>query len=210
MLNRNSGKRNLSKALFFSIVFSLLLLPFQNAAAQVTEDETGVYASIGLMASSMHIDETDKPFIEDDGGGLQLDLGYRFNPTFALGMSLGLADHETTEPGIDALFSIFQILAFYRFCPERPFRPYIKGGIGGYGLTVTEGSSSINISGGGVVIGGGFRFFFSSHFAIGLDMAHNIINYERGKLTIDSFSVETEIDEQGSQTSLALSFNYSF
>jgi len=95
MLNRNSGKRNLSKALFFSIVFSLLLLPFQNAAAQVTEDETGVYASIGLMASSMHIDETDKPFIEDDGGGLQLDLGYRFNPTFALGMSLGLADHET-------------------------------------------------------------------------------------------------------------------
>jgi len=41
-------------------------------------------------------------------------------------------------------------------------------------------------------------------------MAHNIINYERGKLTIDSFSVETEIDEQGSQTSLALSFNYSF
>jgi len=199
------------KLAILAILFTFTpLTPGQNIHAQTTEDESGIYTAISLMASSMHIDETGKPFIEDDGGGLQLEFGYRFNPTFALGMSLGLANHETTEPGVDALFSSLQLLAYYRFCPDRPFRPYIKGGIGGYGLTVSEGPASANISGGGVVIGAGFRFFFSSHFAIGLDMTHNIINYEKGKLSIDSFSFETEIDEQGSQTSLALSFNYSF
>ena len=103
-----SEKFNLQVILFFSVFLSLVLLPLHNTAAQVTEDESGIYAGIGLLASSMHLDETDKPFIEDDGGGLQFEFGYRFNPAFALGMSLGLADHETTEPGIDALMAMLQ------------------------------------------------------------------------------------------------------
>lgn len=189
------------------IIISAAASPAYGAEA---EDDNGFYLGLKLMGSSLHVDEDEEAFIEDDGGGIQLDIGYRFNPTFALELGLGGATHETTVSGIDAQFMMVHILAFYRFVPDGPFRPYIKGGVGGYGLRVEEDSASTSIEGAGLAIGGGFRYFFDGHFAIGLDLTHNIIHYDKGQVSLGGFSVETELDEDGSQTSLGLTFSYSF
>jgi hypothetical protein len=182
------------------------------SAAEVREDESGFHLGLKLLASSLHTDNDDDEefYIKDDGGGLQLDVGYRFNPTFMLEVSLGGANHESSDPGIDAWLQVVQILGYYRFSPDRAFRPFIKGGLGGHALRVEEGSAHWTVEGGGVVLGGGFRYFFSSYFSLGLDITHNIIKYDRATIGVEGFSYEWDIDEDGSMTSLGVLFGYSF
>ena len=192
-----------------SVMMAVILISGSLYAGAI-EDEKGISLGIKLLGSSLNLDDEDDTFIEDNGGGLQLDFGYRFNPSFALELALGGAGHETEISGIDAFFGMGQLLAYYRFLPDGAFRPYIKGGFGGYSLEIKENSESISMEGGGFVFGGGFKYFFTEHVALGLDLTHNIINYNKGKLKSGEFSVETDIDEDGSQTSLGLSLSYSF
>jgi hypothetical protein len=193
-------------AVFMLFIFSA------GATAEVIEDEKGFHLGLKLMGSSLHADnETDETFfIKDDGGGLQLDVGYRFNRTFMLELCLGGATHTTSDPAIDATFAEALILGYYRFSPERAFRPYIKGGFGGYALRVEEGSVNTRLEGGGLALGGGFRYFFSPYFSLGLDLTHNIIRYDTAGLDVEGFSYEWAIEEDGAETSLGLMFGYSF
>jgi len=212
---RSSDSRFESGAVFTlaAAVVLMIACAFSPAdAAEVREDESGFSLGLKFMGSSLHTgSDTDEDFyVKDDGGGLQLDIGYRFNPTFMLELSLGGASHETSDPGIDAWIEVVQLFGYYRFSPERAFRPYIKGGLGGYALRVEEGSAHWRVEGGGVALGGGFRYFFSSYFSLGLDITHNIIRYERATIGIEGLSYEYEIDEDGSMTSLGVIFGYSF
>jgi hypothetical protein len=103
-----------------------------------------------------------------------------------------------------------QIFAHYRFAPGKPFRPYIKGGLGGYGLRLEQGDLNANIRGGGIALGGGFDYFFSRHFSIGVDFTHNIINYNEVEFSLGGASFATEVDEEGAMSSLGLGLTYYF
>jgi hypothetical protein len=181
-------------------------------AAEAMEDPTGFSLGLKLLGSSLHTgaDPDAELLVKDDGGGVQLDFGYRFNPTFMLELSIGGATHNTSDPAIDARFESYQILAYYRFSPERAFRPYLKGGLGGYAFQIDEGSASWRVEGGGVALGGGFRYFFNPHFSLGLDLTHNTVAYNNAVVAFEGLSYEWEIDEQGSETTLGLAFGYSF
>lgn len=201
-------------AVAVSLVAALFCLSawFTGAAAETIEDEKGFHLGIKFAGSSLHSDEDSDAdfFIKDDGGAVYLDIGYRFNPTFMLELSIGGATHSTSDPGIDTRFEVIQVLGYYRFSPDRAFRPYLKGGFGGYGLFVEEGSLSSRIKGGGIALGGGFRFFFSPHFSIGVDLTHNIVRYDHAEVSLEGFSYEWEVEEDGSATSLGVMFGYSF
>jgi hypothetical protein len=197
-----------------AIAVLLLVFHCTDAVGESPEDESGFYLGLKFAGSSLHADNDadseDSFYIKDDGGGLTLDIAYRFNRTFMLEFAVGGATHETSDPAIDARFEVVQILGYYRFSPDRAFRPYFKGGFGGYGLYVEEGPVDWRIKGGGVAIGGGFRYFFAPYFCIGLDFTHNIIQYESAEVEVEGFSYEWEIDEDGSMTSLGVIFGYSF
>jgi len=182
------------------------------ASAEAIEDDKGFYLGLKFAGSSLHIeDDPDAEFfIKDDGGGVQLDIGYRFNPAFMLELSVGGAEHETSDQAIDARFEIVQILGYYRFSPQSAFRPYLKGGFSGNSLHIDVGSASWRVSGGGVALGGGFKYFFSPHFSLGLDLTHSVIQYDNAEVGIEDFTYEWEIDESGAATALALQFGYSF
>jgi hypothetical protein len=196
------------------LIVTLLIFGFllRSTAAETIEDEKGFYLGLRFAGSSLHIEEDPDAdfYIKDGGGGLHFDIGYRFNPTFMLELSFGGATHSTSDPAIDARLEEVQIFGYYRFSPEKTFRPYLKGGFGGYGFYVDAGSSSWRVKGGGVTLGGGFRFFFSPHFSLGLDLTHNIIGYDSAEIALEGFSYEWEIDEDGSSTSLGVIFGYSF
>jgi opacity protein-like surface antigen len=138
------------------------------------------------------------------------DFGVSVNPVFSLELSLGGAAHETSDPRIDATLGMFQIFAKYRFAPGQDFRPYIKGGLGGYELRLEEQNVSASINGGGLAFGGGFDYFFTPHFSLGMDITHNVINYEEFNFSAGGFSVGMEIDEEGSMTSLGLNLTAHF
>jgi opacity protein-like surface antigen len=172
----------------------------------------GFYLGLRFIGSSLHVDETgdDVFFVKDDGGGAELLFGYGFNDVFSLELSLGGANHDTSDPRISADFGFFNIFAQYRFAPGRSFRPYIKGGLGGYVLDLKEDTISASVSGGGLAFGGGFDYFFTRHFSIGADFTHKIINYDQAELRLGDSTFGTAIDEEGAQSSLGLAFAYHF
>ena len=181
-------------------------------AHEMEDASQGLYLGLTLMGSSLHADDTiDEIFtVEDDGGGAMFQLGYHFTPTFALELSLGGAVHETNVQELDVDLGLAQIFAVYRFAPGQQFRPYIKGGVGGYGLTFDGNGADVTAKGGGLAFGGGFSYFFTSHFALGIDFTHNIIRYDQIELSFDDITLGTEIEEEGSMSSLGLSFSYFF
>ncbi len=206
------SRNNQRTALGILITLMFFSSPLLAQETQEDSNEKGFYLGIRFIGSSLHVDDSEDAdfFIKDDGGGAQLQAGYRFNNAFSLELSMGGAKHDTSDPRIDALIGAVQIFAQYHFSPGRPFRPYIKGGFGGYGLSLKEDNAEIQIEGGGVTFGGGFDYFFSPHFALGVDLTHNVIKYEEANLSAGGFSIGWEIDEEGSMTSLGLALAYYF
>jgi opacity protein-like surface antigen len=183
-----------------------------STAPQSAEDESGIYLGLKFVGSSLHAEDKAEGafFIKDDGGGLQLDAGYRFNRSFSLEFCIGGSAHETSEQAIDANIYSIWVLGYYRFCPDRPFRPFIKFGLGGHGLDVRYGDAGSRVDGGGVAMGAGFRYFFNPHFAVGVDLTTNIIQYDTATVAVGGLAYSFEIDEEGSLTTLGISFVYGF
>lgn len=189
---------------------AILLLP-DPSAGQVIEDERGFSLGLGFVGSSVHSDRSDSTFyIKDGGGGLVLDAGYRFNRHFKLVASLSGAVHDTSVQGIEAGITSIRLFGVYRFAPGGPFRPYFKGGFGGYAVQISEGDISAIIEGGGLSLGTGFDFFFTPHFSLGVDLTTSIIRYDEAQLRWGDFSVGGNVDENGAQTTIGITFGYGF
>lgn len=182
------------------------------ANAQVDGRDRGFYLGITFIGSSLHVDDEgeDVFHVKDDGGGGLLKAGYSFNEVFSLELALSGANHDTSNPAVDARFGAIQLFAHYRFSPGNAFRPYVKGGFGGFVLALDSGSANARIEGGGIPIGGGFDYFFSSHFSLGVDFTHNIIQYDKVTFSLADVDVGFDIDEEGSMSSLGLSLAYYF
>jgi opacity protein-like surface antigen len=181
------------------------------ASAQAEGRDNGFYLGMKFVGSSLHVDnEGDAFFVKDDGGGLLLLAGYSFNEVFSLEIDIGGLRHETSEQSIDADVGSLQIFAHYRFAPGHDFRPYIKGGVGGYSLRLATGDGDVRIEGGGIPVGGGFDYFFSPHFSLGADFTHNIIQYEELRVEFEDAAVSFDIDEEGAMSSVGLTLAYYF
>jgi opacity protein-like surface antigen len=218
-MNTPEKIRKASKAAALALVMTALLTtassahdPADSTGANYVEDRSGIYLGLKFVGSSLHAeDEGDGDFfIKDGGGGLQLDIGYRFNRAFALEFCIGTSNHETSEQELDADIYSLWLLGYYRFCPNRAFRPFIKFGLGGHGLDVVYGDASARANGGGIAIGAGFKYFFNPHFSLGLDLTTNIIQYDEATIALGGHAYSFEIDEEGSLTTLGISFAYSF
>lgn len=186
--------------------------PADSTSAKFVEDKNGIYLGLKFVGSSLHAEDKGNGafFIKDDGGGLQFDIGYRFNRSFSLEFCIGASSHETSEQTLDANIYSVSLLGYYRFSPHRAFRPFIKFGLGGHGLQIVYGDATARINGGGVAIGAGFNYFFNPHFALGLDLTTNIIQYDEATVALGEHAYSFEIDEEGSLTTLGLSFSYNF
>lgn len=169
-------------------------------------DDSAFYLGARIVGSTLHGSSTADStlLIADDGAGVQLFMGYRFDTGFSMQLALSAAGHQTSDPQIDAGIAAIQFFVQYRFARGHWFRPYLKGGFGGYGLGVDDGSARSTISGGGLAFGGGFDFFLNRHFSLGLDLTHNIINYGRAEVDVGGATYGLDIDEDGSNTTVGV------
>ncbi len=206
MKSSKKGKIRHSIITILALTLGITALIQAPAGAQVDERERGFYAGLKFVGSSLHVDDDGDGvfFIKDDGGGMQLAVGYSFNEVFSLEMDLGGALHETSVQAIDATIGMFQLFAHYRFMPGHAFRPYVKGGLGGYSLELKNNVASLTAEGGGIPIGGGFDYFFSKHFSLGVDLTHNIIKYDEIIFGLGDATVGFDMDEEGSATTMGL------
>ena len=181
-----------------------------SGAHEITR-EKGFYLGFRLSSSNLHTDDETQDFrVDSNGGGLVLLAGYTFNRVFSLELDILGAGHQTTNADIDARFGGFELFAHYRWRPGHALRPYAKAGLGVYGVTLDDGSNSVSVSGGGIPLGGGFDYFFTNHFSLGLDLTHHIIEYNQAEIDLGGNTVGFDIDEDGAQTALGLAFNFYF
>ncbi len=213
-MNRlNSKKLTAGKrcATLLALTGLCLILAANAARAGVVEDESGFSLGLALTGSSYHIDWNSPALaITEGGGGLQLGVGYRFNPVFMVELVAGGSNHGTSDSAIDASTASVQIFGYYRFLPEKSIRPYIKGGIAGYALVLESGSASARMDGGGVAFGAGVRCFITPHLSLGVDLTHNMIRYDTARLSLGQFSYESSTDEYARQTTVGFTFGCSF
>jgi hypothetical protein len=210
ILKSRRATAKLGAALIAVMGLSLILAP-GTARAGAVEDPKGFFLGLKFASVTLNTDQSSSVFfIKENGSGVQLDIGYRFNPVFMLELVIGGSNHNTSDPAIDARTAAVQIFGHYRFSPERSFRPYLKGGFGGYALLLESGSTNLQFSGGGVAFGGGFRFFFSPKFSLGVDLTANLIRYDEAKLSLSELTYQSELEADGSVTTLGVSFGYSF
>ena len=195
-----------------NVNITLMIIAIALCAAPVSAQEggrdRGFYIGARLAGTGLAVDDNGESgfVIEEGGGGLQLFTGYSFNDVFSLEMDIVGASHETNVPAIEVSAGGLQIFAHYRFRPGHNFRPYVKGGLGGFGVRVFNNDSEVRIEGGGVPVGGGFDYFFNSHFSLGLDFTYNIIQYDKVAVDIGGATVGFDLDQDGAMSSLGLSF----
>jgi hypothetical protein len=212
MKNRTPAGGARCRSIFVALVIATSVCAPLPTAAQVEDRPHGFYLGLAFVGSSLHIDDEGESifFVKDDGGGALLRAGYSFNRVFSLELSIGGANHETSVQAIDANVGLVQLFLHYRFAPGHAFRPYVKGGLGGYSVELEDNNTSVRIEGGGVPFGAGFDYFFSRHFSLGVDLTYNVIEYETLSLDLGSATAGFDIDEEGAMTSLGLALTYYF
>jgi opacity protein-like surface antigen len=183
-----------------------------DASARRVYRDHGFYAGIAFAGSFIDVNNEagSTLSVTQDGNAVDLRVGYSFNPVFSLELALAGARHDTSDPAIDVEFSAVKLFGVYRFRPSHQMRPYLKGGLGGYSLRMEDPPASAEATGGGLAFGGGLDYFFSRHFSLGLDYTFNLIEYDAAKLNFENISVSTQIDENGAQSALGLTFSFYF
>ena len=210
-LKANSEARGKRYTALVALVALILSFAPSIVRADVTEDESGVYLGLALVGTSYHVDWDIPAFnIKEDGGGAQISVGYRFNPVFMLEVTAGGSKHKTSDTAIDAGVTSVQLFGYYRFLPGKSFRPYLKGGVAGYAVTLKYESANAQMTGGGIAFGTGFKCFLSRRFSLGVDLTHNMIRYDKAKFTLGQLSYESGADEHGRLTTLGITAGYSF
>ncbi len=197
-------------------ILALVAIATAAQPAAASYGDKGFYAGLRMGGSVLAVDEADNPLgVDKNGGHLGAQLGFNFNPVFSLQLELDGSRYSTETSGVDVGLGSVRLLAMYRFRPAEQFRPYVKGGFGGYNLlfdgSFEDGDIDANAEGGGLVFGGGFDYFFSPHFALGLDVAFNAINYDALVIPVSGGSdVRFDINEGGASTEIGIQTGFYF
>lgn len=209
MTTRPSIKRLIQFSVLGLFVAGIMYPP--SASAHDIDRKSGFYFGGALMGASLDADDTldDNFVIEEGGGGINFRIGWLFNPKFSLEVVLGGQVHETSADNIVAGLGMIDLVAYYHFRGDQHLRPFVKGGVGAYGLNFAEeddtGANLPRVTGGGLVFGGGLEYFLGRHFSLGADLTHHIINYERKEIDLgDGLIQGNELDEQGAATQLGV------
>jgi hypothetical protein len=178
---------------------------------------------LGLGVHSSHIG-SDEPtddapagavFVDENGQGVGIVVGYGITPALVLRLSLLGAEHETTDPNVEFAFSSGTIDGVYHFSVGQPLRPYLFGGFGGFSIESRKDALRFETTGPGVVFGGGLLYFLGRHFGVDLGVRGNLISWEKSEAEArlsdgTTVAVERPIEEDGSAAQFALGATWWF
>ncbi|MBN1824651.1 MAG: outer membrane beta-barrel protein [Candidatus Eisenbacteria bacterium] len=201
---------------------AVLLLFFVPRVARAEAEVEGFFLGLGLHTDNLGAEDRKEGsppgsvYIDEDGGGLDLQLGWAFTESFLLRLRLSVAEHDTDKDNIDFYSGSGVFEAAYLFRLGRPLRPYVMGGLGGFFMSAEEGDAySYETTGSGAVIGGGLVYFFNDHFALDTCLRLSFINWANKTAETKlpdgtTFRVETPIEEEGEGGNLMIGLSYYF
>lgn len=212
---RSASRGNATKlAATFGAAASLLA-----AAGPTLAGTDGLAFGFDLQSSivgTVDASDTRPPgsvFIKQEGGGGTLWLGYGFTPSFPVRLVASGATHETTDPDVDVAFGSITLEAMYLFRNPAALRPYLLGGVGGFGVSSRVDDYEYETTGPGVVLGGGLLYFFNDTFALDLGVQGEFMNWERQRATRDvaggtEITLDTPVEEDGGAAKVLLGMSF--
>lgn len=169
----------MKKVILLSVAIALALFL---ALATSVAAQKGFVASASLANTGVSFDRED--IRNESGFGLQLDLGYNFNPRVGLFWGLGgfaLEDEDETLGYLDIGPRFYPI-------SSRGLQPYIDVGVTASAFASDEDGIETTISGVGVSGGGGIHWFVGRNVGLNLGIIMTRINYDTVKsegVTVD-------------------------
>jgi hypothetical protein len=160
----------MKKVILFGVLMALALIL---ALATSVAAQKGFVASASLASTGVSFDDED--IRNESGFGLQLDLGYNFNPRMGLFLGLGgfaLEDEDETLAYIDLGPRFYPI-------SSRGLQPYIDVALTGSAFASDEDGIETTISGVGISGGGGIHWFVGRNAAVNLGIIMTRVNYDK-------------------------------
>ena len=160
---------------------------------------------IGLDGLSSHIEDNndeDSISVDEKASGGALQIGYRFSPNFMLRIYGGTADHPTSDPKVDIRFGGGLFEGVYLYRDGQSLRPYMFGGVGGFGLESQQASLLYKAEGAGVSFGGGLHYLVSRRVSLHGSLRLEAVNWNTVSVTYTApdggeLAVETPVEESG-------------
>jgi hypothetical protein len=170
---------------------------------------------LGLDGLSSHIEDNNEEdifVVDEQSGGLALQVGYRFSPSFMLRVYGGAAEHATNIDGIDIAFLGSLLEGVYLFGDGNAFRPYLFGGLGGFKLESRQDALLYEADGAGISFGGGAHYLLGGTVSLHGSLRLEAVNWNNVSVTYEddsgAVSIETPVEESGfaSKVTLGVAF----
>lgn len=180
----------------------ILLLVVVTSTAVAQNDSTystrGFSVGLHLNGTSWHLDEPDFNLDgSDSGGGLGLDLSYGVSDLVSIFLNL---DGASIDPDDGETYTLGHADLGARFAfgsTAKKFKPFAQVAFTGVVAEQEFGMNTLELSGGGLTLGGGILYFFSP--AVALDTGLRLTIGQLTEVKLNNVSVDTEIDAQTSR-----------
>lgn len=160
-------------------------------------------------------DEITTFSITEGGKGLDLGVGYSFNPSFHLQMSAASAVHTTSQPEVDVFHTTLALEAHWRFLQEQRGRPYMFVGLGGSSLDVDRDGPTVKATGGVSLIGLGFLYNLTRRLVFDAALRADFINWNSVSVREQApdgrwVQLDDPVEESGSAAKLRFGLRWEF
>ena len=169
---------------------------------------------IGLDGLSSRVEDNDAEdalSVEEQADGVGLQIGYNLNPNFMLRLYVGGADHATSDEDLEIVFAGGLLEAVYVFRAGRALRPYVFGGIGGFGIESRQDHLTYQAEGVATGFGVGAFYDLGRRFALHGSLRLEAVNWETVNVTYhqdggSELIIETPVEDSGLATKATLGF----
>ncbi len=170
----------------------LLVLPAHVAHGQSPEGETQVLSTTQGLFLSPHFAGgavSNGDTFSGAGGGIK--LGYGFSPLFTLYAGFNFVRLDNDSPVTSDLAHLDIGGQFNFRVGEAAFVPYLDAALSGVGIFDEFQGESLETTGGGLSVGGGFKYFLQRNIAIDIGLQLGFMSLQE----ISSGGQSVDIDE---------------
>jgi len=167
----------------------------------------GFFLGLSLNGSALTADDLDSD--TQNGGGLQLQLGWGFNPKLAIFLDGSAASMDAD--GESWILSHGDLGLRYHFAGAgKSFVPFVEGAFTGWvgsqdDVDFGNGTGDLEISGAGFTLGGGFLYFFNSRVALNTGVKWTKGEFD--KVKFENVSVEgLDIDATSARLNVGITW----
>lgn len=171
-------------------------------------DTKGFFLNPHLNGAGIDIQGAENNASDGSGGGIGIKLGYGFSDLFSVFLNLD-GTNLNPERGANYALGHADVGVMFTFLkPVKPARPFVGVAAAARNATFRRGDAEAKVSGPGITLMGGLRYFVSPTVSIDGELAVTGGRFNSIELSNDEGSIATDIDLEASSVRLILGISW--